>query len=94
MLKAFYLYIISDTKDNQQKRNNKHTKKQQNNSIFATTSNMIGLFNNKTKRILERLENGMKFSKNINEFRKQIINSYSDSKEKKNICIYFRIRLI
>ena len=42
--------------------------------------NMMKNFNKKTDKIYEeeKLE-GIKFSKNVNEFRKQIINSYKDS---------------
>ena len=45
---------------------------------------MIGIFNYKTNKILEKSLKDTKFSKNINEFRKQIINSYSDSEIKIN----------
>ena len=42
--------------------------------------NMMKKFNNRTKKILEADKTeGTKFSSNINEFRKQIINSYKDS---------------
>ena len=59
-------------------------KKKQINKIFLTSSNMIGKFNYKTNKILENSTKEMKFSKNINEFRKQIINSYSDYENKIN----------
>ena len=43
---------------------------------------MIGLFNNKTYKILDNSISDLKFSKNACEFRKQIINSFSDSDQK------------
>ena len=48
--------------------------------------NMMKSFNRKTKRIYKegKLE-GIKYSKNINEFRKQIINSYKDSFSKSDL---------
>ena len=59
-------------------------KKKQINKIFLTSSNMIGKFNNKTNKILENSIKELRFSKNVNEFRKQIINSYSDYENKIN----------
>ena len=48
--------------------------------------NMMKRFNRKTKKIYEegKIE-GIKYSKNINEFRKQIINSYKDSFSKSDL---------
>ena len=62
----------------------KGRKKDQINKIFLTSSNMIGKFNYKTNKILKNSIKDMRFSKNINEFRKQIINSYSDYENKIN----------
>ena len=63
---------------------NKRRKKKEISKVFLTSSNMIGLFNYKTNKILEKSLKDTKFSKNINEFRKQIINSYSENKNKIN----------
>ena len=52
--------------------------------IFLTSSNMIGKFNYKTNKILNNFIKDMGFSKNINEFRKQIINSYLDYENRLN----------
>jgi hypothetical protein len=47
---------------------------------------MMKKFNKKTNKIFEENKSeGLKFSKNINEFRKQIINSYKDSFRKDDI---------
>ena len=71
------------------KENIKHSKKkskikQKMNKVLLTSSNMIELFNVKTRKILDNSIKNLKFSKNINEFRKQIINSYSDYDKKLN----------
>lgn len=63
---------------------NKRSKKKKISKVFLTSSNMIGLFNYKTNKILEKSLKDTKFSKNINEFRKQIINSYSETENKIN----------
>ena len=64
--------------------NNKKGKKKEISKVFLTSSNMIGKFNYKTNKILEKSLKDTNFSKNINEFRKQIINSYSDTENKIN----------
>ena len=58
--------------------------KQEMNKIFLTSSNMIELFNVKTRKILDNTIKNTKFSRNINEFRKQIINSYLDYEKRRN----------
>ena len=63
---------------------NKKRRKKELSNIFLTSSNMIGKFNYKTNKILEKSLKDTNFSKNINEFRKQIINSYSDTEKKLN----------
>lgn len=80
LTKSNFLFLSHEN----QKHKNKNSKKKKkgNNNIFLTSSNMIGLFNIKTNKILDNSIKDMKFSKNMNEFRKQIINSYSDSDKK------------
>ena len=50
--------------------NNKKGKKKEISKVFLTSSNMIGKFNYKTNKILEKSLKDTNFSKNINEFRK------------------------
>jgi len=72
----------------------KRNKKQDMNNNFMTTLSMIDKFNHKSKKFLQNKSlKGIKFSKNMNEFRKQIINSYTDTEKKikdikKNKYIY------
>ncbi len=54
------------------------------NKINLVSSKMIRLFNNKVSKYLEPGRNKEKYSKNINEFRKQIINSYKDNDKEIN----------
>ena len=79
LTKSNFIFL---SKENQKKVDK--NRKKEINKIFLTSSNMIGIFNSKTNKILEGSDKGMKFSKNVNEFRKQIINSYSDSEKKIN----------
>ena len=61
----------------------KRNKNEEINKNFLTTSNMIVRFNNRANEILKNKSlKSIKFSKNKNEFRKQIINSYTDSEKK------------
>ena len=80
LTKSNFLFLSHENQKYKSKNNKK--KKKENNNIFLTSSNMIGLFNIKTNKILDNSIKDMKFSKNMNEFRKQIINSYSDSDKK------------
>ena len=59
-------------------------KKNEDDKIFLTCSNMIGQFNTKANKILDKSVKDLKFSRNKDAFRKQIINffSYSDNKIK------------
>lgn len=74
--------FLSKEKNKTFYKNRKKGQKFEINKIFLTSSNMIGKFNHKTNQILENSVKDLKFSKNINEFRKQIINSYSDYEKK------------
>lgn len=77
-----YLFFFHDYKD--KKRQNKKELKINNIEKMSKSSlismNMMKKFNDRTNKILETDKTeGTKYSSNINEFRKQIINSYKDS---------------
>ena len=61
----------------------KMEKKNEDDKLFLTCSNMIGQFNIKTNKILDKSVKDLKFSRNKDAFRKQIINFFSDSDNKK-----------
>ena len=60
----------------------KMEKKNEDDKIFLTCSNMIGQFNTKANKMLDKSVKDLKFSRNKDAFRKQIINFYSDSNNK------------
>ena len=75
-----YMFLNQKGKKNKKKNNNEKLINL-NNKSTSIPINMIKKFNFKTKGLLDVDPNkaeGIKFSKNINEFRKQIINSYND----------------
>ena len=81
-----YRFLFSDYKDKKQKYKkdlNKSININKNNNISKSSLislNMMKTFNDRTNKILEAAKiEGTKYSNNINEFRKQIINSYKDS---------------
>jgi hypothetical protein len=84
LTKSNFLFLSNENKKYVNKKNNKRNKKEDINKNLMTTLSMIGQFNHKSKKFLQNNSlKGIKFSKKMNEFRKQIINSYTDT-EKKN----------
>lgn len=94
LTKSNFRFLSSENKKSSNKKNDKRNKKQDISKNFMTTLSMIGQFNHKSKNFLQNKSlKGIKFSKNMNEFRKQIINSYTDTEKKikdikKNKYIY------
>ena len=94
LTKSNFRFLSNENKKYINKKNDKKNKKQDINKNFMTTLSMIGQFNHKSKNFLQNKSlKGIKFSKNMNEFRKQIINSYTDTEKKikdikKNKYIY------
>ena len=86
-----YLFLFSDYK-NKKKKNKKdvdYIKSNLNSKISKSSLislNMMKKFNKRTNRLLEVQKfEGTKFSNNVNEFRKQIINSYKDTSTFKDL---------
>lgn len=80
-----YLFLFSDYKNKKfkSKKDVDYINKNINSKISKSSLlslNMMKKFNNRTNKLLEveKIE-GTKYSNNVNEFRKQIINSYKDS---------------
>ena len=74
-------YMFLFPKDQKKRKKNSNNKFLNINKSSMIPIKMIKKFNFKTKGLLDvdpNKEEGIKFSKNINEFRKQIINSYND----------------
>lgn len=83
LTRSNFRFLSNENKKYINKKNEKRRKKQNININFMTTLSMIGKFNHKTKNFLQNKSlKGIKFSKNMNEFRKQIINSYTDTEKK------------
>ena len=83
LTKSNFRFLSNENKKYANKKNDKRKKKQDINKNFMTTLSMIGQFNRKSKNFLQNKSlKGIKFSKNMNEFRKQIINSYTDIEKK------------
>ena len=77
-----YLFFFRDYKDKKRQSIKQliSTGKANMSKSSLISLNMMKKFNNRTNKILEADKTeGTKFSNNINEFRKQIINSYKDS---------------
>ena len=76
-----FFFLSHESRTYRNRNNGKN--KNEDDKFFLTCSNMIGQFNTKTNKILDKSNKDMKFSKNKDAFRKQIINFYSDSDKKK-----------
>ena len=83
LTKSNFHFLSNENKKYSNKKNDKRKKKQDINKNFMTTLSMIGQFNRKSKNFLQNKSlKGIKFSKNMDEFRKQIINSFGDTEKK------------
>ena len=75
---SFFLSHESKTYRNRKNWKNKN----EDDKLFLTCSNMIGQFNTKTNKILDKSVKDLKFNRNKDALRKQIINFFSDSDNK------------